>query len=636
MVLVSALFISLVFLTVPMAAADLGVDASWCAVLNWAHERGLQFGRNIVFTYGPLGYLIAPYTLTQPSWLLILANEALCFHVVVGLCLVAWRLAWPWRWLLLGTFVVEGANAELRADLALEVGLLCWGLLGINGSGRTQKLCVAGLLLLATFAALSKVVYLFVAGFSLCAITCCLMAGNELWFGLLVVPTFIGLLLLGWAACGQAISCFVPYVINGFLISLDYDQAAALEGVQILRLFGLLLGMVGLAAVLLGACGQFGVSGIGARFRRAALLIWLTGLLLFAWKHSLVRLDRFHFMELAVFAPVVTLSVAATPGPGSRIRTVALAVGIACCVLSFAIIEFAFMPSLPAPFSQVISQFAHHARWLIFPAECRRQLEPELEARRNEAQLPAMRQIIGAADVDVFGFHQAHALLNGLNYRPRPVFQSYAAYHRQLAGLNESFYLSESAPQFVLFELSALEHRFPVLDDGLALRALLINYQRIAEEGPFVLLKRKSAEPAKLTPLAEGTVDANEKVDLRRYAGENLWLELGIEPTPLGRVVKFAYRPPVIRLSVWEDSPTGIKRLARRRAAPPLLASGFVASPFLITTGDTRDLYDAKPVLPPTGFSVEPEPGSQLLWNKRIQFRVYRIENRIGGVGKGF
>src|SRR5579862_9906345 len=173
-VLLSALFISLVFLTVPMAAANLGVDSSWCAVLNWAHERGLQFGKDIVFTYGPLGYLIAPYTLTQPSGSLILTNAALSFHAALGLCLVMGRLAWPWRYLLLGTFVVEAANTELRSDLSLEIGLLCWGLLCISESSRRQKLCAVFFVLLATFAALSKVIYLFVAGFSVCAIACCL------------------------------------------------------------------------------------------------------------------------------------------------------------------------------------------------------------------------------------------------------------------------------------------------------------------------------------------------------------------------------------------------------------------------------------------------------------------------------
>ena len=143
--ILTAFLIALVCLTVPTPAPDLGVDVSWCAVLQWAHEHGPQFGKDIVFTYGPLGYLLAPYCLKPPSYWLILINAALCFQIALGLCLVAWRLAPVWRLGLLVFFVLTSANAELRADLLLDAGLLCWGLLCLLESGRRQHFCASGL-----------------------------------------------------------------------------------------------------------------------------------------------------------------------------------------------------------------------------------------------------------------------------------------------------------------------------------------------------------------------------------------------------------------------------------------------------------------------------------------------------------
>ena len=84
----TALLISLVCLTVQTPAPDLGVDASWLPVLQWAHEHGLQFGTDVVFTYGPLGYLLAPYCFKPPSNWLILVNAALCFQIALGLASV--------------------------------------------------------------------------------------------------------------------------------------------------------------------------------------------------------------------------------------------------------------------------------------------------------------------------------------------------------------------------------------------------------------------------------------------------------------------------------------------------------------------------------------------------------------------
>ena len=42
--------------TLPFAAAT-GLDRSWQLAIAEASTHGLVFGRDIVFTYGPLGYL---------------------------------------------------------------------------------------------------------------------------------------------------------------------------------------------------------------------------------------------------------------------------------------------------------------------------------------------------------------------------------------------------------------------------------------------------------------------------------------------------------------------------------------------------------------------------------------------------
>ena len=44
-----------------------GVDASWNAGLAMAVEQGLHFGRDVVFTYGPLGFLSTPLPFVGPT-----------------------------------------------------------------------------------------------------------------------------------------------------------------------------------------------------------------------------------------------------------------------------------------------------------------------------------------------------------------------------------------------------------------------------------------------------------------------------------------------------------------------------------------------------------------------------------------
>jgi hypothetical protein len=630
-ILLAALCTTLILLTLPIAPPDLGIDPAWCAVLNWAHARGLQFGEEIVFTYGPLGFLLAPYVSPESTGALVLANALLCFQIALGLCLVAWRLGWTWRCALLGIFILESANVEPRADLAMEVGFFCWGLLCVVESGRRKTFCGANLVALATFAALAKATYLLVGGFSLGALALYLWASGERWLGWGILLGFAATIPLCWLACGQALGNLGSFLLDGFLISRDYDQAAGMEGLPLLRSEALALGLIGLVTVLLWALSAIDPASRFARCRRVILLGWVSGLLFVVWKHSMVRVDRTHTIELLVFTPVAVLALEALPGRAfPKIRWTARVLAIVSCLISFGVLESNFLPGFCGAFIQPFRQFSYHLQCVLAPTDWRRGLEPVLEERRREAQLPRFCQIVGAASVDVFGSLQTHALLNRLNYRPRPVFQSYAAYSPRLAHLNESFYLSNRAPDYVLFDLSAFEHKFPSLNDGPALRALLINYEPVASEEIFLLLKRRSANPAKLTLLREGTFPMGEPLNLNPDSGGDVWMELEVKQTLAGRLTAFLIRPPPIRLTVWAETSTGRTRLARLRAAPSLLSIGFVASPCLLNSHDVSDLYARQRVVRPSAYSLEPDPGSEHLWQRTVRFRLYKIENRLG------
>jgi hypothetical protein len=590
----------------------------------------MQFGRDIVFTYGPLGFLIAPYCLEQPPGAVILANALLCLQVAGGLVLLAWRLGRTWGWLLLAIFAFESANVETRADLVLEAGFLCWGLLSLLESGAGQKLCAASFVLLATFAAFAKVTYLFMAGFSICAIAGYAAAGRKLRLGSAVLLCFAGAFVLGWLACGQELSNIGSFLRNSLPISREYDQAASLEGLPMLRWMGVLVGLLALATVVAAICNFRHSLAPSETIRPTILLAWLIGVLFLVWKHSMVRLDRYHFVDLMVFAPMLTLGLEALPGALTKLRSAARLSALVCCVVSIGTLQFAFFPNVKQSLAEPFRQFAHHLGWVLSPEHNRSELEPALKERIREAQLPQLKRLIGANTVDVFGSLQAYALLNGLNYQPRPVFQSEAAYSPELEALNVQFYLSGKAPEFVLFELSAPDHHFRILEEAPASLVVLINYEKISAEGPFLLLKRKSGEAVKLDLLHQGILTAGQRIRPSQYSRTNVWLDLEVEPTFPGRLMRFFCRPSALRLSVWEDQTGKLKLLARHRVAPSALRSGFLACPFPVDAKEVNDLYSGRSEFRPVDFSVEPDPSVKNLWSSQIRFRVYHLENDFG------
>jgi lysophospholipase L1-like esterase len=262
------------------------------------------------------------------------------------------------------------------------------------------------------------------------------------------------------------------------------------------------------------------------------------------------------------------------------------------------------------------------------PAEYQRRMGEVIEANRREAQLPRCSELIGHASVDVFGQCQAYALHNGWNYRLRPVFQSYVACSRRLMQLNEQFYLSPAAPEYVLFRLYALDRKFPPLEDAPLLRTLLANYRPLATEGGFVLLKRIAAKPPIVSLIHEGTVRPGLAIDLREFGDTDLWLEISLEPSLLGRLRQVFYRPPTVRFAAWREP--GGKLMVRNRAPAQMLAAGFLASPLLLNNQDVLNLYASRAIVRPGACSVELLPGEQRYWQDAVRYRIYKVQSRLG------
>jgi hypothetical protein len=626
--LLAALVVALTFVPLPYVLVEREADLSLSAILNYAPQHGLQFGTDIVSTYGPLGFLIFPCFSPHAAGWKMVTELGLACGIAAGLCLLAGRLRSPWKYLLPGVALFLTANIDPRTDLVMDLGLVCWGLLCWVESGRRLALCVCSLTALAVFGALAKVSYLFLGGLSVGAVVCdLLLRGNRRW-GLGVMAGFGTAIVLAWIAAGQNLWRLGAYVTNGLVVTQTYSQTVVLEGLPILKALGGLVLVLAFGAVALrSASAGAGREGIAAK--RSLLLIgWLGGLLWLVWKHGFVRADAWHMCFFFGFAPVLVLGLEVLPGGRAAANAWGRGLGLACCAVAVLTLQTMFFPAGLQSLVQPLRVLGHNVWCLIEPARYQERMNAILQTLRREAQLPRLRSLIGAASVDVFGQQQSYAFFNGLNYHPRPVPQSYGAANARLMGFNEQFYLSKSAPTFVLFGLQPIDRRFPPLEDARLLRDLLINYELVAAEEPFLLLRAKSPEPVRLTLLSEGVVHLGDPIGLSGSGDRDLWVQIRLDPSWQGRIREFFFRPPKVRLGIWQEPGQG--RIARPPAPALMLAAGFLASPLLLHQSDVLDLYAGRAVPRPGAYSVEVEPGEAVMWQQTVRYRIFRIENGIG------
>jgi len=250
-----------------------------------------------------------------------------------------------------------------------------------------------------------------------------------------------------------------------------------------------------------------------------------------------------------------------------------------------------------------------------------------LEAERARAQLPKLRSLVGQSTVDVFGHNQAYALFNDLHYRPRPVFQSYAAYNATLMDLNDRALTTKAAPEFMLLNLDPIDGRFPALEDARVLRRLLADYTLVSAEAPFLLLRHQQTSAIPMTLLREGVLHADEPLAMAEFGDADLWLEISLAPSLKGRLRQAFYKPPEVYLAVWGQNPLQVRLF---RAPVPMLAAGFLASPVVVRTQDLLDVYTGKAIRRPGGYAIRFQPGTAGMWQERIQYRVYRIDAKLG------
>jgi hypothetical protein len=639
---IAATLLMLVFVTLSSAPEDNTADASLFGILNHARQENTQFGTDLVYTYGPLGYLLFPYYSPYAATLRIVVNGVFSYAVAAGLCLAAWRLRLFWRGLLLWAFAWATANIPLRVDLLVNTGLLCWGLLCFVEDGRRLKLSVFVFTLFALFCALAKNSFLFVGSLSVVLCAAGLLSRHQPKLAAATIAGYFGGFVAGWCILGQKLSHLAPMLRNTLSMVQGYNAALGWEAFDLESQTGVLILVFLAPAVMLRALTAFDSRERFVHWRRLLLLAFLASLNLSVWKHGFVRAHVCNVVMCYGWVAVLALVLEILPRSksstnsqstpmsqgGKLAHASARVLGTAACLTSLISLQLLFYAPVLDCLQQPFRMFAYHLNCLTRPGDYRRRMNEVMAGNYQEANLPKLKEIIGREKVDVFGRRQAYALLNGLSYVPRPVPQSYAVCNASLMRLNEDFYRSQAAPKYVLFELDVFERKLPALEDGWVLRHLLINYQPVAVEGRFLLLELKASEAARLTLLREGMVKPGEMIDLTDFGDADLWVEISVEPTLAERLRQFFVRPSVVRVACWRQP--GKDLLVRNRAPPSMLAAGFIASPLLQVTSDVLNLYAGKAVTRPGAYSVELPKGQEVSWRERIRFRIYRIENQLG------
>jgi hypothetical protein len=572
-VLVTVLFLS--FLP-GIAGPDIDLDSSWRLMLGYAFDHHLQFGKDFIFTYGPLGFLLTNvydgrHLAIQLGWNVCFAGGfAWVFVSVIG------RFSRP-RQIVAYVFLLLVVGAREKEDIFVFVELLAAFSLLRTSQPRRPLAMVTTLFL----AAISLMKFTF-GVFAVVAVAAAIIQARRdrrRRDAALLGGTYLAGILGLWVGSGQNLLNLPAYVFNSIEITRGYAETMGLPTPG----SALPLGIISVGCLLLYASAVvWNVFDRRRAWLQAGVFVSATFM---TWKHGFVRSDGhlIYFFDYAMFCGI--FSPLLLEGRGGGDFGSRLAAGAAAAA-AFAGLAVVFPLQVAYALESLNTALRQRLAEIVRPAHYHQALRQGWESAAEKNALDRTRALVGRQTVDVLSFFQGVAILNGFNFKPRPVPQGYTAYTPRLAGLNAARYESTDAPEWVLQRTETIDGRLPTLDDADLLPVLLRNYEFRGEDGPYLLWRRCSPDNRydsfRPKPGARKTGRVDQSISLDGLADRNVWAHLRVQPTLLGRLRSCFYKPAELALEITDNS----GHSETFRLNPEIAASGFLLNPLL------RDQFD--------------------------------------------
>jgi hypothetical protein len=419
-----------------------GLDPSWNAALAMATKEGLRFGQDIVFSYGPLGFLHGPYVWYGDLGVLAFLYTA---AIYVGFCVAlvwALRRALPLLASAALAFLLIGALAPLERSLLLAI-LGSLALLEKERPPRTILLfAIAG----GSLAAIEALVKLSTGPIVVAILLIALIGARARWPQVLAfLVVFAVEVSLLWALSGQSLGAVPDFLANTREIISGYSGAMIREvdvAAWKVTAASIAAALTTVALVVACAAGRF-------RDRRALVAgMALMGIAAFTtFKEGVVRTDAGHLSLYFSAACVLWIAI-----PWARSRWGWLLAG----AVTIALIGLPVRPPEAETNLNPVANLrnaVHHFGNLF--SSSRRQALTDAGRAGMKATYRLDRETRAALSghsVAIEPWEAGVAWAYELDWEPLPVFQNYSAYTSELDDLNAEAVADQAGPERVLRE----------------------------------------------------------------------------------------------------------------------------------------------------------------------------------------
>ena len=576
---VIAFFPAFVLFPFPVSVFANGIDPPLAWVFNFLIRGKSALGKEIIFPHGPLAFLMYPLPVGSNLWIAVAVH--LSARIFMAYCLLKLATRKPLGYMvfaLVSSFVLLAVN-DLLLTL-VQIIILCY----LNFFERRNVTWLFPALILTPLALyikafvgiVSMIITLSFAGIMVYRA----IIGLESKYRLLLFLIVPFILVLVWLGLYGDLTGLAGYMKGMVYLAADNSAAVAVYPFNNWWITG---------SALLG-----GLILILINLRNVKLLQFtiLAGPALFAiWKYGMAREDYLHTSMLFIFVMFTVLIYMILTGKFNIVNS----------VLSLLIIVLFYFTLQKSYYFEPFKIKVNGLQTLVskalnnsyFADTCSAASEKAIVRNKLDKEI---LDLIGNASVDIYPWDYSYLAANNLNWQPRPVIQSYAAYTRELDQLNAKHLESEKAPDFILWELrkitrdihggtlESIDGRYLLNDEPDALLAMLSRYELAAvQKGIFPVLvykKRANALKSNVIIIQQTKASWNTWIDVPSSGAGIQRATVDMQRNLTGKIKSFVYKDEATYVYyMLENGDIRMYRVVPKNAAYGLWINPLITNP---------------------------------------------------------
>ncbi len=514
-----------------------GLDISWKMTLSYACVKDWVWGKDIVYTYGPLAAFSTRIGWGVSRWVFMLFDG----FMVVNFYFV------------FNDFLKNNANKILAVSVLFCTMLVVNQIFGADLSwvmlffiiywmmktfDQPRPVFLAILIILTVLTFYVKMNTGLIAMVLVCLHVVNLFASKKIILVKLVV-LYLCLIALTMVSATLLHVAVFSYITGSLEIVKGYNDIMYLDENHPVIQYGLYLLFL---SMLLWFSHQLWRQ---LKQKKYSLILYTIAGVVYIFllqKQSVLRNDRNHLYEYYSFATLILLGGFA----GFENRKTQLKYSLAFVVFALCFVSvnrppwFSIINRITGPVTYV-KQFAAYDSFVYLNQQNKRYIPKRVLDK------------IGSKTVDVFPWDSEYAIENKLNYKPRPVFQSFSVYTEALEQINYNYYTSHP-PEFLIYDYDTIDGRYAFNDESVVNLFILNNYAIIdsfkSNERPRIVLQRKSNTTAlQFKILLQDKFSLNDTLNTR----DANFIKLDIQYNLIGKTKALFGSPPHVQIAYMRD-----------------------------------------------------------------------------------